>query len=125
MINWLKNAYPVRGQGQGGRQVRIGKQCGEIFDHHYVEFEYADGTRMFSQCRHIRALLEQCLRARAGDEGAVPTSAAVIEPAKMRRRSRRRGATRDVRVNPYQVEHDDLFASIRAGKPINEAEFGA
>ena len=24
-----------------------------------------------------------------------------------------------------QVEHDDLFASIRAGKPINEGEYGA
>ena len=29
------------------------KDYGEIFDHHFVEFEYADGTRMFSQCRHI------------------------------------------------------------------------
>ncbi|HEY1600226.1 MAG TPA: gfo/Idh/MocA family oxidoreductase, partial [Pirellulales bacterium] len=27
--------------------------------------------------------------------------------------------------NPYQVEHDDLFASIRAGSPLNEAENGA
>ena len=34
-------------------QVRKGKEYGEIFDHHAVEFEYADGSRMFSQCRHI------------------------------------------------------------------------
>ena len=27
--------------------------------------------------------------------------------------------------NPYQIEHDDLFASIRASKPINEGENGA
>src|SRR4029079_12282915 len=27
--------------------------------------------------------------------------------------------------DPYQVEHDDLFASIRSGNPINEAEAGA
>ena len=26
VINWLKNAYPIRAQGQGGRQVRNGKQ---------------------------------------------------------------------------------------------------
>ena len=29
------------------------------------------------------------------------------------------------KANPYQVEHDDLFASIRNGTPINEAENGA
>jgi hypothetical protein len=29
---------------------------------------------------------------------------------------------RDQDVNPYQQEHLDLFASIRAGKPLNEAQ---
>jgi len=27
--------------------------------------------------------------------------------------------------NPYQVEHDDLFAAIRNGEPYNEADYGA
>ena len=44
VINWAKNAYPVSAQGMGGREVRVGKDYGEIFDHHYVEFQYADGT---------------------------------------------------------------------------------
>jgi predicted dehydrogenase len=41
VVNWFKGSYPVRAQGIGGRQVRKGKDHGEIFDHHYVEFEYA------------------------------------------------------------------------------------
>src|SRR5687767_8014471 len=45
VINWVKKGYPVKAQGQGGRQVRVGKDYGEIFDHHFVEFEYADGSR--------------------------------------------------------------------------------
>ena len=45
--------HPVEAQGMGGRQVRTGKEYGQIFDHHVVEFTYADGTKMFSQCRHI------------------------------------------------------------------------
>ena len=53
VINWLKRGYPVKAEGMGGRQVRTGKDYGEIFDHHAVEFEYADGTRLFSHCRHI------------------------------------------------------------------------
>jgi hypothetical protein len=28
-------------------------------------------------------------------------------------------------ANPYQQEHDDLFASIRKGEPLNEGEYGA
>jgi predicted dehydrogenase len=47
--NWIKNAYPVRCHGMGGRQVRTAKEYGEIFDHHAVEYEYADGSRMYSQ----------------------------------------------------------------------------
>src|SRR6266436_424758 len=53
VINWVKNGYPVRAHGMGGCQVRKGIDYGEIFDHHYVEFEYADGSRCSSECRHI------------------------------------------------------------------------
>ena len=53
VINWFKGGYPVKAQGMGGRQVRKGKENGEIFDHHYVEFQYADGSLLNSQCRHI------------------------------------------------------------------------
>ena len=31
-----------------------GKEHGEIYDHHFVEFTYADGSKMYSQCRHQR-----------------------------------------------------------------------
>ena len=53
VMNWFKGGYPVKAQGMGGRQVRKGKDHGEIFDHHYVEFHYADGSILNSQCRHI------------------------------------------------------------------------
>ncbi len=51
--NWVKKGYPVAAEGIGGRQVRKGRDHGQIFDHHNVEFTYADGCKMFSQCRHI------------------------------------------------------------------------
>ncbi len=53
VCNWIKGTHPVRAQGMGGRQVRNAKRHGQIFDHHFVEFEYADGVRMMSQCRQI------------------------------------------------------------------------
>src|SRR5882757_826589 len=53
VCNWIKQAHPTEAQGMGGRQVRTGKEYGNIFDHHAVEFTYADGTKMLSQCRQI------------------------------------------------------------------------
>ena len=53
VINWLFDDYPVKAQGMGGRQVRTGREHGEIYDHHFVEFTYGNGSLMSSQCRHI------------------------------------------------------------------------
>ena len=43
VANWFINEFPVSAQGMGGREVRKGKDHGEIFDHHFVEFKYASG----------------------------------------------------------------------------------
>lgn len=120
VINWLKNAYPVKANGMGGCEVRKGKDYGETFDHHAVEFEYADGSRMFSQCRHIVNCFNSVSEHAQGTKGMANISGGQIivkgsEPWRYR----------GDKANPYQVEHDDLFASIRAGKPINEGEAGA
>lgn len=118
--NWLKGGYPVRANGMGGCQVRKGKDYGETFDHHAVEFEYADGSRMFSQCRHIPGCWNSVSEYAIGTKGTATISDAMINAAgsaEWRFRGRK--------PDPYQVEHDDLFASIRSGNPINEAEAGA
>ena len=117
--NWLKNAFPVKANGMGGCQVRKGKDYGETFDHHAVEFEYADGSRMFSQCRHIPGCWNSVSEHAIGTNGVANISNASIESSGDKWRYR------GERPDPYQVEHDDLFASIRSGNPINEAEYGA
>ncbi|MDZ4818369.1 MAG: Gfo/Idh/MocA family oxidoreductase [Planctomycetota bacterium] len=120
VINWLKNAYPVKANGMGGCQVRKGKDYGETFDHHAVEFTYADGTKMFSQCRHIPGCWNAVSEYVHGSKGHADIGAYLINGQDGKWTHKRKGDP-----NPYQVEHDDLFASIRAGSPINEAEAGA
>jgi myo-inositol 2-dehydrogenase / D-chiro-inositol 1-dehydrogenase len=117
--NWLKGTYPVKANGMGGCQVRKGLDYGETFDHHAVEFEYADGSRMFSQCRHIPGCFNSVSEHAAGTKGTARLDKATINAGRNEWRYRGRSP------NPYQVEHDDLFASIRSGNPINEAERGA
>lgn len=112
VANWVKQGHPVRAQGQGGRLVRTGKDHGEIYDHHFVEFEYADGSRVLSQCRHMPDCLNRVTEGFHGTMGIAP------KPGELYSAS---GETiykhhdKDD-PNPYQVEHDELFAAITAGE---------
>ena len=78
VINWFKGGYPVKAQGMGGRQVRKGKENGEIFDHHYVEFQYADGSILNSQCRHIPGTMSKVDELFIGTKGKIHCGAANI-----------------------------------------------
>ncbi|MBM3844946.1 MAG: Gfo/Idh/MocA family oxidoreductase [Verrucomicrobia bacterium] len=122
VMNWVKQAPPVRCVGMGGCEVRKGQDYGEIFDHHAVEFEYADGTRMFSQCRHILNCWNNVSEHVVGTKGSCDVSGHIIRGEKpWRFRSDAANRPKD----PYQQEHDDLFDAIRRDKPFNEAVYGA
>lgn len=124
VVNWIKGDHPVRAQGMGGRQVRNAKRHGQIFDHHFVEFEYADGTRMFSQCRQIPGCWPNISEHARGTKGSAELNndrdLFVMTGATSWRHPRQQPP-----IDPYQQEHDDLFAAIRNNKPYNEAEHGA
>ena len=120
VINWIKKGPPVRANGMGGCEVRKGPDYGEIFDHHCVEFEYADGSRCFTQCRHINGCWSSVSEYAVGTKGNCDVSGHIIRATgEDAWRIRERGK------DPYQQEHDDLFDAIRNDKPYNEAEYGA
>lgn len=120
VANWVLNGYPVKARGMGGRQVRIAKEFGEIYDHHAVEFFYANGATNFSQCRHQRGCWSSVSEHAVGSKGTCDVSSYAIKPTGGEA-WRYRGKDKD----PYQVEHDDLFAAIRNNTDYNEAFNGA
>ena len=123
VINWFKGGHPVKAQGLGGRQVRKGKDHGEIFDHHYVEFEYADGSILNSQCRHIPGTMSKVDELLIGTKGKIFTGAANIKD-----HTGKLIYQYDTKLenNPYQTEHDELFAAIAKGEyKYADAENGA
>lgn len=126
VCNWIKQGHPVEAHGSGGRQVRTGKEYGNIFDHHYVEFTYADGSTLISHCRQIPNCRRQVSEAATGTKGRVTlvndTATIQMFDGTQARIGRGRGETKH---SPYQVEHDVLFDAIRGDKPHNEAESGA
>jgi predicted dehydrogenase len=120
--NWVMGGHPVRAQGQGGRLVRRGKEYGEIFDHHFVEFEYEGGARVLSQCRHMPETMNRVTEGFHGSNGTAPRPGVIVSKT---------GATLFEHddaddPNPYQVEHDELFATVAAGDYHHaDAELGA
>ena len=52
---WVKGAYPVECNGMGGGEQRMGgdRTKSQIFDHTFVEYTFPDGTKMYSQGRHL------------------------------------------------------------------------
>ena len=118
----MGDQYPVKAIGMGGREVRKGPEFGNIFDHHSVVYEYASGARLISNTRQIEGCKSDISVTILGSKGTAHLT---------ERRNGVRISAQDEwgysgeEKNLYQVEHDELFASIRAGKTINNGEYMA
>ena len=114
VCNWVKDDSSGRGQRHGRlHQIRRANNgTGQIFDHHFVEFTYADGTKMYSQCRHVRNCFERVDEHAFGTKGDGSMQAA--------------GGVKDVNGlefkfdNPYAQEHFTLVDAIRRGCPTTK-----
>ncbi len=114
VMRWVVRQHPIKASGMGGRQARTGPEFGNIYDHFAVEYEYANGMRMFSQCRQINGCAGNVSEAVVGTKG----SSNCVTYIKAAQEWKFSGPT----PNPYEQEHIDLIESIRAGKPLNEAK---
>lgn len=117
LMQWaMGDELPVKAVGTGGRQSRTQEQYGNIFDHFAIVFEYANGTKGF----HFSRQQKGC--ARAYDISIQGTKGHCY--IDVFRKHEITGAEswkyQGEKNNMYQTEHDELFASIRAGKPIND-----
>jgi predicted dehydrogenase len=123
---WAKNARPVSAQGMGGRQTRT--EPDQLFDHYFVEYLFPDGSLFYAQGRHINHCYDIFSDIAHGTRGSavIMESLAAPRPRLYRNQQQTRenetwrynGPTPD----PYQVEHDLLFAAIREDRPYNETD---
>lgn len=125
VANWFTGEYPESAQGMGGRLVRTGIDHGEIFDHHFVEFKYPGGAVISSQCRHQPNTMYKVGEQFQGTKGTVVTSDAGVARIFDLSGKELDSFTNSEGHNPYQEEHNRLFASIRNNEVISDAENGA
>ena len=103
VCNWvMKDEHPVQANGMGGRQVR---EKSNMYDHHFVEYTYADGTKMYSQCRQIAGCWNPVTEYAHGTKGI-----------------RELGSNGS---DGYVTEHADLVTAIKSGAKLNDGWHGA
>ena len=107
----------------GGRQVLTSTEYGNIYDHFSVVYEYDGGARLISNCRQQPGCKNDMSVHVLGSRGR-----AVFQERKNGLRIEANsgswhyaGPQNDI----YQTEHDEFFASIRSGRPINNGEYMA
>ena len=120
---WIMNGQmPKSATGLGGRHLRTDPKFGNIWDNFSVVYDYESGAKVVLQCRQMKDCVGDNNDAILGTNGRCdlmrhtikPTGGAVYTPP----------GKHDYGAM-YQNEHNELFAAIRAGKPVNDAERSA
>jgi myo-inositol 2-dehydrogenase / D-chiro-inositol 1-dehydrogenase len=97
-----------------------GGEYGNIYDHFAAEYKWASGVKGYHFCRQIDrthgAVTEQVFGTKGVYEGESGSKRHIITGEN---RWRWNG---DKTQNGYQTEHDEMYASIRAGKPLNTGD---
>ncbi len=119
---WVMNGeMPKSATGLGGRHVRTDPKFGNIWDNFSIVYDYASGSKVVLQCRQMNDCVGDNNDVILGTKGS----------SSLMRHTIKSGATTWTHEGKhdfgamYQTEHDELFAAIRAGKPINDAEQSA
>ncbi|MFQ5733046.1 MAG: Gfo/Idh/MocA family protein [Planctomycetaceae bacterium] len=127
---WMKNAWPVKAEGGGGRHYR-GDMVDQNFDNYDVEYTFEDGTKLFLRGRTMPGCNTRFASFAHGTKGSAVISTRGHIPSKARTykgynytKDNLTWAFPQPEPNPYQVEWNDLIDAIRKDKPYNEVERG-
>ena len=119
-VAWaMKDEMPVKAVAVGGRQIPA--NGGNIYDHFEVNYEYKTGARAFLGCRQQRGCYNQNADYLLGTEGQ--GTIGVRNQPELNSGGAWRWRYSGPNSDMYQVEHNELFASIRSGQPINDGRW--
>jgi len=116
---WAMNGeVPVKAHGLGGRSSSFGNEIyGNVFDHHSVVYQYANGVRMYAFCRTVLGCYNEYSSVILGTKGRCNLMGCRIEGETNWHYTKRRDP------DGHQLEHNVLFDAIRSGKPVNAGDY--
>ncbi len=111
----MRNQAPIKCHGLGGRSSMTDPMYGDVFDHHSVVYEFENGVRVYAFCRTTTGCYDEGSSIILGSKGrASLLNCRIWGENEWRWRGQ---------CDPYQVEHDRLFAAIRSGTPLNNGDY--
>ena len=113
----MRDEPPVLVWGLGGRQVRTDPMWGDIYDHHAVVYEYANGAQVYSYCRQQAGCWGDVTDTFFGTKGRCNVLSDYQITGENPYRCRDQGGSM------YDLEHEALFGAIRGGQTINDGRF--
>jgi predicted dehydrogenase len=120
-VAWaLKDVPPISAVAVGGRQTP--NHEGNIFDHMFVVYEFPNDVRAFLGQRQIGQTYTDNSDYLMGSEGVGKSG---WNPPIIKGKEKWRYKEGPGRIDMYQQEHNELFASIRNGKPMNDGQWMA
>ncbi len=130
---WMKDAWPVKAQGVGGRHYR-GDYVDQNFDSYAIEYTFADETKFLLEGRYMVGCKDDAygsfahgtkgtaIVSRSGDCGGPSATFKGLGSSRKNMLWEARGYKND--AGPYQNEWNDLVDAIRDDKPYNEVKRG-
>jgi predicted dehydrogenase len=120
-VMWLMDDRPpLRASGMGGRIQRTEPKFGNIYDHFAVTYEFEGGLHAHCRCRQQDDTDTHVDEYVTGTQG----HAEILEH-EIIRRDGKAWKYDGPKPNMYDVEHAELFASIRRGEPIHNGDYMA
>jgi len=120
-VAWaLKDQPPIKAVAVGGRQTPNNQ--GNIFDHMFVVYEFPDDVRAFLGQRQIGQTYTDNSDYLMGSDGVGKSG---WNPPYIKGKQTWRYRDSGDRIDMYQQEHNELFASIRSGKAMNDGQWMA
>ncbi len=111
----LGNKAPVKCHGLAGRSTMVEPIYGDVFDHHSVIYQMDNGVRIYAFCRTTNGCYDENSSTILGTKGqASLLNCRITGETKWRWQGQ---------CDPYQAEHNKLFAAIRSGEPINNGDY--
>jgi predicted dehydrogenase len=122
MMSWIMgDKMPLKATGTGGRQKRIDPKYGNIYDHFAIEFEYENNVKGYHFTRQQAGTPGRNSVEVLGTDGN-----AIMNIGRDYTITGKNSWKYDgPKNNMYETEHEELFASIRNGKPKNDGEWMA
>ena len=115
----MKDEPPASCICTGGRQVKTGTEYGHIYDHFCAEYRWESGQRGFLYTRQFDKCYNENADVVYGTKGVYKgESGSKSHTMTGENRWKWRGQVN----NGYQTEHDEMYAGIRSGNPLNTGD---